>query len=102
MSFTPNPSLLSELERAALFEEELKKAAERIAETAQQIAPVGDPSEPDDHAGQFRDSIHADGTQVIADDPNAVYIIFGTSRTPPHDTLRRAAEMNGLHVMKES
>lgn len=98
-SFTPNPNLLAELERGQALKEELHRAAERIASTARQIAPVGDPAE-DDQPGQFRDSIHAEGTQVVSDDPAAVFIIFGTSRTPPHDTLRRAAEMEGLKVVK--
>lgn len=99
-SFIPNPNLLAELERDATIQEELHKAAEKVAETARQIAPVGDPNE-DDHPGQFAESIHAEGDKVIADDPNSVFIIFGTSHSPPHDTLRKAAEMNGLHVMKE-
>lgn len=98
--FTPNPNLLAELARSAEVEEACRRAAEKVAETARDIAPVG--SGPDDeHPGQFRDSIHAEGTTVVSDDPNAVPIIFGTSHSPPHDTLRRAAELNGLHVMKE-
>lgn len=100
-SFTPNPNLLAELERSAAIQEQLHRVAEKVAETARQIAPVGDSSE-DDHPGQFRDSIHAEGTEVVADDPRAVYIIFGTSHSPPHDTLRRAAEINGLRVTKEN
>jgi hypothetical protein len=68
-----------------------------VAETARSIAPVGDAGD-DEHPGRFRDSIHAEGTHVVADDPASVSIIFGTEDTPPHDTLRRAAEMNGLRV----
>jgi hypothetical protein len=99
-SFVPNPNLLAELEREEAIQEELHRAAERVAATARRIAPVGDAAM-DDHPGEFRESISAEGTNVVADDPNAVYIIFGTSHSPPHDTLRRAAEMEGLHVMKE-
>lgn len=99
-SFTPNPNLLAELERAAAVHEARRRAAEKVAETAQQIAPVG--GGPDDpHPGQFRDSIHAEDTRVVSDDPAAAYIVFGTSHSPPHDTFRRAADMNGLHAMKE-
>lgn len=101
-SFTANPNLITELACSAEIEEARKHAAEKVAQTAQQIAPVGDAGLPDPHPGQFKASIRAEGTQVVSDDPNAIFIIFGTSRTPPHDTLRRAAEMEGLHVMKES
>lgn len=101
MSFTPNPNLLAELARTAELQEAMHHAAEKIAETAQQIAPRGDPAE-DEHSGEFAEGIHAVGDQVIAEDPKSVFIIFGTSHSPPHDTLRRAAEMNGAHVMKES
>lgn len=98
-TFTPNPHLLTDLAASAEIRGELERTAQKVAETAQQIAPVGSADDP--HPGEFRDSIHAEGTIVVADDPNAVFIIFGTSHSPPHDTLRRAAEINGLHVMKE-
>lgn len=100
-SFLENPNLLADLEHLANIEEDRRKAAEKVAATAQQIAPVGDSNE-DDHPGQFRDLIHAEGSKVVAGDPASIYIIFGTSHSPPHDTLRRAAEIEGLHVIKES
>jgi hypothetical protein len=100
-SFTINPNLIAELTHTSEMREAMEHTARKIAETAQQIAPVGDPNE-DDHPGQFKESIHAEGDQVLADDPSAVFIIFGTSHSPPTDTFRRAAEMNGAHVIKES
>lgn len=100
-TFEGNPNLLAELARLAELEEARRKVAEKVAETAQDIAPVG--GGPDDpHPGRFKDSIHANGTRVESDDPAAPYIVFGTSHSPPHDTFRRAAEMNGLHPVKES
>lgn len=95
-TFVPNPGLLAELARDAGVVEETHKVAERVAETAREIAPVG--SDDDAHPGQFQDSIHTEGNAVATDDPDARFIIFGTSRTPPHDTLRRAAELNGYRV----
>lgn len=97
--FRLNPNLVAELERDAAVDAEMRRKADKIAETAQSIAPVGTDLDP--HPGEFRDGIHAEGTQVVAGAPNSVYVIFGTSHSPPHDTLRRAAEIEGAHVMKE-
>jgi hypothetical protein len=99
MGLTINPNLIAEFSRSAELKEAVHHEAEQIAETARSIAPVGDPNE-DDHPGQFQESIHAEGDTVIADDPAAVYIIFGSSHSPPHDTLRRAAELHGLRPVK--
>lgn len=99
-SFTPAPNLLSDVERSARVAAARRRAAEQVAETARAIAPVGDPSE-DETPSSFRDSIRAEDTRVVSDDPAAPYIIFGTSRTPPYDTLMRAAEMNGLKAVRE-
>lgn len=78
------------------------KAAERkIAESgrdyARSIAPVSDdPSDPT--PGSFRDSIHVEedhdhGTwAIVADDPAAPYIEFGTEDTPAFRTLGRTAK----------
>lgn len=97
-SFTPARGLEQRLAQSAEVEAARVRAAERVAATARDIAPVGHEDEPDDEPGRFRDSIHTEGTRVVSDDPAAAYIVFGTSRTPPHDTFRRAAEMNGMRV----
>lgn len=101
MSFIPDLSVITKLEQSAAIAEACRRAAEKVAATARAIAPVGTPDQPDDEPGRFQASIHAEGTAVVSDDPAARYIIFGTSRTPPHDTLMRAAEMNGLKPVRE-
>ena len=93
-----NPAIVAELERAPHMAAMLEVVAKAAAEEAHRIAPVGAGDDP--HPGQFRDSIHGDVVieggrpvgRVFSDDPAAPYIIFGTSDTPPHDTLRRAVE----------
>lgn len=96
--FTPSPGLEQRLLNTAEMQAARERTAQRLAETAQSIAPVGAPDEPDEHPGRFRDGIHAEGSHVVSDDPASVPIIFGSENNPPFDTLRRAAEMNGLHV----
>lgn len=95
-------NLNSNIERVISESAEMKALlsvmATRVAETARQIAPVGHP--PDRHPGRFRDSIKSTRNLVYSDDPAAPAIIFGTSDTPPHATLTRAAEANGLRVQK--
>lgn len=67
--------------------------AERVAEEFRATAPVGEPFEPDDHAGRFRDSAVTDsGTEggpnkdrafgrVTLTDPAAMQIEFGHTIT---------------------
>jgi hypothetical protein len=96
-SYIPSEGLEQRLAQSAEIRAAQERAAARVAETARQIAPVGDPAE-DDHPGQFQESIHAEGTHVVSDDPAAAFIVYGTTDTPPHDTFARAAEINGMHV----
>ncbi len=61
--------------------------AERIAETARELAPVV--------TGQLRDSIHAeaqDGGAIVATDvPYAAYVEYGHMGVPPQPFLLQAA-----------
>ena len=98
-AFVPRPGFAAELRRSAGVQKACKSAAEDVATRARDIAPVSDdPSDPT--PGSFRDSIHAEdsdeGARVVADDPAAVYIEFGTAKDPPHGTLRQALEASGL------
>ena len=93
-SFRLNPGLERQLKRSPeMLALRRRKAAEAAAE-AKRLAPVSDDKTP----GEFRDSIHADGTRFGSSHPKARFIIHGTSDTPPHDTLQRAAESVGLHL----
>lgn len=96
--FRFNPAIIAELERSPQMAAMLDAVAKEKAEKARRIAPVGGADDP--HPGQFRDSIHGEVVveggkprgRVVSDDEDAPYIIFGTSDTPAHDTLRRAVE----------
>jgi hypothetical protein len=93
-----NPLLTKELGLSPEMAVMMDLKAEAAAAEARAIAPVG--QDPDPDPGEFRDSIEGsvgekDGVivgRVSSDDPAAPYIIFGTSDTPPHDTLLRAVE----------
>lgn len=99
--FSLDPTVVGRIEQSAAMREALRHTAAQVADTARAIAPVGTPDEPDDNPGRFQASIRAEDTAVVSDDPAARFIIFGTSRTPPHDTLMRAAEMHGLKPARE-
>ena len=88
--FVPNPLLTKELEASEGVQHALEEKAQKGAEFARSIAPVV--------TGTFRDSIHADGNEIVADPVNSsgegygAFVEFGTSDTPAHATLRRAAD----------
>jgi hypothetical protein len=77
---------------------EVLRVAQQGAAYARSIAPVGGATGPDPFAGTFRDSIHAEeittgragklpAARIISEDPAAVAIEYGTSRTPEHHTF---------------
>lgn len=75
----------------AYMVEAMRKRAARVEQTFRDTAPVGEPFEPDDHAGRFRDSAattagehggpHHDRAygRVTVHDPAAMSIEFGHS-----------------------
>lgn len=89
--FRMNPNLVRALEQSVEVRNAQARKAEQGAEEARQLAPVSDDPE-NPTPGSFRDSIKAEGNKFYSDDPAAPYIEFGTSDTPAHATLRRAAE----------
>jgi len=98
MSFVPNPAFEAELLRSPEMVHALGTIAEKKAEKARATAPVGSGDDP--HPGQFRDSIgwdagYEDGVaigRVFSDDPDFIYIEFGTEDTPRFATLRNCLE----------
>ena len=81
--------------------EEVKRVAEKGAEYARSIAPVGGTDDP--FAGTFRDSIHVEeitkgragklpAASIVSDDPAAVPIEYGTARTPEHGTFGKTED----------
>src|SRR5579859_3192792 len=84
----------------------MEAATEFLAEF-QRTAPVGDPAK-EKHSGNFRDAgFIAQGSKDKPDvlfmidyskAPYANYVEFGTERTPPHGTIRRAAALLGDRV----
>jgi hypothetical protein len=77
---------------------EVLDVARKGAAYARSIAPVGGATEPDPFAGTFRDSIHAEeittgragklpAARIVSEDPAAVAIEYGTSKTPEHHTF---------------
>lgn len=79
-------ALQAELARNAKVRAELKARAERVAQVAKSRAPV--------ESGRYRDSIHveqdSDGFRVVADDPKAELIEYGTR---PHVIRARDAKV---------
>lgn len=66
--------------------------AEEAAEYWRSIAPVGDPAV-DPHSGAYRDSIHVeqkgDKVYVVASDPKAHWIEYGTEHMPEYAPRQR-------------
>jgi hypothetical protein len=83
--------------------EQLHELAEKAADYARSIAPVGEVRDP--HPGAFRDSIEArEGNtkkglptaKIVSTNPAASFIEYGTARTPEHGTfIKTAAHFNG-------
>lgn len=67
-----------------------EEIARQIAAAATAAAPV--------LTGAYRDGIHAEGTSVIDDDPDAFYKEYGTSDTPAHAVLTDAARPYGKYT----
>jgi hypothetical protein len=75
--------------------------ADKAAKYAKSIAPVGGTVSEDPHPGAFRDSIGSrdipevhgmPAAQVYSDLEAALYIEYGTSRTPEHATFAKTAD----------
>jgi hypothetical protein len=86
---------LAYLVHADVVTDGTKKAADKILQAAQAIAPVGE-------TGDLRDSGHVNeiegGHEVVFDVPYAVYVEFGTSDTPTFAFLRKGVEAAGYSL----
>jgi len=92
--FTSNRRGIGQVADGAEVRRALRKIAEAQADEARRTAPVD--------TGAYRDSIHVeedtspDGRArvfVIADDPKAAFIEYGSQTTPRFRTLGRAANV---------
>lgn len=102
-----NPRLGAEVVKSGWALGETDKLAEEAVGIARSIAPVGNPAEGDEHAGQYRDSLHVEttdkGARVIADPLDstgksyAVYVEFGSIHNPAFHVLgETAAALGGM------
>ncbi len=94
--FRPTRNGVEKVAQSEEIRRALRKIAEAQADEARRTAPVD--------TGAYRDSIHVeedtspDGRArvfVIADDPKAVFIEYGSQDTPRFRTLGRAANVKG-------
>jgi hypothetical protein len=78
-----------------------RAVADKAADYARSIAPVGGTVSEDPHPGAFRDSIGSrdiddvggrPAAQVFSDLDVASYIEYGTARTPEHATFAKTAD----------
>jgi hypothetical protein len=102
VKFIRNPKAIAELVAASAMAETLDDAAEKVAKTAKDIAPVD--------TGRYRDSIHAQSSRidqhghqiagVASDVEYAAKIEYGGLNRPAEHVLARAAEENGLRVKR--
>ncbi len=92
--FRPTRNGVEKVAQSEEIRRALRKIAEAQADEARRTAPVD--------TGAYRDSIHVeedtspDGRArvfVIADDPKAVFIEYGSQDTPRFRTLGRAANV---------
>lgn len=92
--FRPTRNGVEKVAQSEEIRRALRKVAEHQADEARRTAPVD--------TGAYRDSIHVeedtspDGRArvfVVADDPKAAALEFGTSDTPRFRTLGRAANV---------
>ncbi|WP_043468975.1 HK97 gp10 family phage protein [Kitasatospora sp. MBT66] len=83
------------------------KAARRIQQAAEELAPVGDPAV-DPHPGQYRNAFKIvplvknvpfqgkprlrSGSRLINTAPHALHVEFGTDKVPKYAVLRRALD----------
>lgn len=98
------PGLDAEVAASLAVREAALKAANRIADKAREMAPVGNEAEGDLHPGQYRDSITAEasgkGAVVISKDPLAHFVEFGVPHyfIPPKFIFRHAAAACGYNL----
>jgi hypothetical protein len=90
VTFIPNPKLIEELNADPGVQAVLAGKAAEAAAVARSTAPDG--------TGAFRESITSEGHHLIATDPGALSIEYGTAFTAPHGTLRAAAEAVGGRI----
>jgi|SRR5215472_9646219 len=91
---------LSEDEQKQDLKEKLQPIVDYGVNLAKSLAPVGGPSDP--LSGTFRDSIHSKelpdrkyhmpAMAIVSDDPAAVHIEYGTSKTPEHGTFAKTEQ----------
>jgi len=79
--------------------QDVRGRAQRIAETAKSLAPVGTPEEGDRHPGAMRDDIGLKGegidskgpyVDVGTTEPYGLHMEFGTQHNAPHPFMRPA------------
>lgn len=75
---------------AALAPAHAKSVTEDTAETISEEWAADAPV----LTGQYRDSIQAEGNEAFSTAPYAPFVIFGTSDTPPQDSLTPAVDRN--------
>jgi hypothetical protein len=78
----------------------LLKRAERVKGRCEDTAPVGDPAEPDDHAGRYKAGFRVaifpkrNGRRpeayVVNGTPDAFWVEYGHSGAEPYHTMHRA------------
>lgn len=94
--FVPNPNFERKARESQEMKAAMKRALEPAVREAQRLAPVD--------TGEYRNSIKvvedSDGMRLVADDPKAVYIEFGTEDTPTFAPLRKGVEGAGLRTTK--
>lgn len=93
MRYIPNPAFVRVFEASRDWHQIRDDAADKIAETARQLAPV--------RTGAYRDSIDAQDGRVVADVLHAMWVEFGTVDTPTFSPLRRAAiQEYGINALR--
>ena len=103
MSYNPNHEGIRRFLNSEGMQRVVKHYADKIKDRAEEIAPVGSPWEPDEHAGRYKASfsveVHTlggatnDRAEAIVrnDAPEAIHVEYGHRGREPYHTLLRAA-----------
>jgi len=102
--FTASYAGISKMLKSPMVLAALMERAEKVAERARDIAPVGDDTDP--HAGRYKASFHTRPgfnnrrnrveAVVYNDSPEALFVEKGTANNPAYHVLVRALGILGI------
>lgn len=91
--FVPNPAAHQLLEQAQPMQTHLEDTARTVAGQVRRAGPLGE-------TGNYRRSIRARGTRVVAEDFAWHLVEYGSVKNPPYAPLRRGVRAAGVRLVE--